>query len=56
MGGIYRKLSPDLVLHKGVSENRGYPFGGPFKGILFYLGHNRGTPLFWEMPIIRESI
>ena len=35
----------------GGSENRGYPFRGPFKGILFYLGSKRGTPLFREVPI-----
>ena len=23
----------------------GYLFGGPFKGILFYLGYKRGTPI-----------
>ena len=29
----------------GISEKRGTLFGGPFKGILFYLGYRRGTPI-----------
>ena len=32
--------------HTGVSES-----GGPFKGVLFYLGQ-KGAPPFWEMPIL----
>ena len=27
------------------SENRGTVLGGPFKGILLYLGQKRGTPI-----------
>ena len=42
------------VCNLGVSENKGTLFGGPFKGMLFYLGYSRGrgtVPLFFEMPI-----
>ena len=33
-----------LVLNLRVSENRGTLFGGPFKGIRFYLGYERDIP------------
>ena len=29
----------------GVSENRGFLFGGPFKGFFSILGINGGTPI-----------
>ena len=38
----------------GVSENGGSLFGGPFKGIGFYLGYKRGTAI-WEMPVLLQS-
>ena len=41
----------------GFSENRGYPFWGfPLRGIIFYLGFNRGTPIFWEMPNVNPFL
>ena len=33
-----------------VSENRDTLFGGPFKGILFYLGEIQGCPYFGRFP------
>ena len=36
----------------GVSENRGTLFGGPFKGILFYLGCKRDTPVLGNAQIV----
>ena len=38
----------------GVSENRGTLFGGPFKGILFYLGYQRGTPILGNTHIAKQ--
>ena len=42
--------------YSGAFENRGTLFWGRFKGILFYLGHQRGTPMLGNAQIQHTSI
>ena len=43
-GLVPRRMRGSELTRVGVSENRGTLFGGPLKGILFYMGYKRGTP------------
>ena len=44
---------PGSFCHMGVSESRGtLLLGGPFEGILFYLGYERGTPILGKMQTV----
>ena len=47
--GLWSLLDSESM---GVSENRGTLSGGPFKGILVYLGYNRGTPILGNTHVV----
>ena len=47
VGETVSNLIPDSC---GGFRKEGVPFGGPFEGILVYLGYQE-VPRFWEMPM-----